>query len=95
MGKVLVIVGLLVVIFLMLTNRNRLPRRVERIAEDFELAKNKWATGTWPKEEAANFLSRLHTDAMDGAKRNKDAGMKREAKALANEILAWTATHVR
>jgi hypothetical protein len=90
------VIGLLVVgIFLMLTNKGRLPRRVERIAEDFTLAKNRWATGTWSKDEAAKFLSRLHTDATDGARRNKDAQLKREAKALANEILAWTADNIR
>jgi uncharacterized protein (DUF305 family) len=90
------VIGLLVIgIFLMLTNKGRLPRPPSRIRDDFTLAKNKWASGTWTKMDAATFLSRLHTDAMDGAKRAKDEGRRREAKALANEILAWTSDNIR
>lgn len=95
MTKFLVIGALVLGLFLLLTNKGRLPRHPSRIRDEFTLAKNKWATGTWTKMDAATFLSRLHTDAMDGAKRSREEGRRREAKALANEILAWTADNIR
>ena len=95
MIRFIIIGAVLITLFWYFTSANRLPRRPERISEDFRLAKNKWATGTWTREEAATFLDRLHRDALDGSKRSSDVGLRREATALANEILAWTVDNIR
>jgi hypothetical protein len=75
--------------------RNKLPRDVTRIGEDFALAKNRWAAGGWSREDAGDFLNRLHQDALAGAKSHPQDGKRKEAAALANEIVQWTISNVR
>jgi hypothetical protein len=71
------------------------PRSPRAVEEDFQLAKNKWATGTWTRADAAKYLDKLHQDALKGSKEHPNDEMKKEASALANEIVQWTLANVR
>src|SRR5262249_54170693 len=60
-----------------LPSRSGLRRALSRIQDDFALAKNRWAQGGWSKDDAGEFLNRLHQDAMMGAKSLKEPAQRK------------------